>query len=58
MEEEYKTQQKETSKIIGIKKGAWEKKKIVQSKKDSKVIWNTIKEILGRTKKKDEQVYP
>ena len=39
-----------------MKKKAWEKK-IVQSKTDSKIIWNTIKEILGKTKKKDEQVY-
>ena len=51
LEEEYKTQQKETSNIMGMKIGAWEKK-ILQSKTDSKIMWNPIKEILGKTKRK------
>merc|ERR1711874_299422 len=52
LEEEYKRQQKETSKIIGMKKGAREKKKIIQAKTESKIIWNTIEEILGRPRRK------
>ena len=32
-------------------------KKVIEARKNSKIIWNMAKEIAGKTKKKDEQVY-
>jgi len=57
LEEDYKKQQKETSKLTGIKKGACERMKIEQARKSSKAIWITVKEVMGKTKSKKEQVY-
>ena len=56
-EQEYREQKKYTSQLMGEKKGAWEKQKILEAKKNSKPMWNVIKEILGKTKSKEEQKY-
>ena len=51
-------QQKDTSIIIGVKKGAWEMAKIAQAKRDSKIVWETIKEVLGKTgERMNEYIY-
>ena len=42
---------------MGLKKGAWEKKKIKQAKGNSKILWNVAREILGKIKNKNEQIY-
>jgi len=42
---------------MGVKKGAWEKPKLLEAKKNSKPMWDVIKEILGKTKSKEEQMY-
>ena len=57
LEEEYKKQQKETSRQTGKKKGEWEKMKIEQARKSSKAIWITVKEVMGTTKSREDQVY-
>jgi len=57
LEEEYKNQQKETSELTGKKMDDWEKKKIEEARKSSKDIWMTVKEVMGTTKSKEDQVY-
>jgi len=58
LEKEYKAQQNIASKCNGTKKGAGERKKIREAKtSNGKSLWKVAKEILGRTKKKSEQVY-
>ena len=42
-EREYKEQQVKTSIMSGNKKGEWEKKKIIETKKDGKKFWSMIK---------------
>ena len=39
------------------KKGTWEMYKIQKAKADGKKFWNLIKDLLGRAKKKDEEIY-
>ena len=40
------------------KKGGWEKRKVRESKESNgSSMWKVIKEILGKTKKKDEKIY-
>merc|ERR1712030_41272 len=57
LKESYKDQQVTTSRYVGQRKGGWEKRKILEARKNSKILWNMAKEIAGKTKKKDEQVY-
>jgi len=42
-DKKYKEQKKYTSQLMGGKKGAWEKQKILEAKKNSKPMWNVIK---------------
>ena len=56
-EREYKDQQVKTSIMSGNKKGDWEKRKIIETKKDSKKFWSMIKELLGKNKDRDEEAY-
>ena len=44
-------------KIDRIKKGNWEKQKIQEAKTNGKILWNLIKDLLGKTKNKDEEAY-
>ena len=53
----YEQQQKATSIYLGTRKGDWEKRKVLEAKTNSKILWNIAKDIAGKTKKKDEQVY-
>merc|ERR1712030_149770 len=53
----YEDQQVTTSRYVSQRKGGWEKRKILETRKNSKILWNMAKEITGTTKKKDEQVY-
>ena len=43
--------------MSGGKKGLWEMKKIEETKKDGKKFWNTVKEILGKSKEREEEAY-
>ena len=43
--------------MSGNKKGEWEKRKIIETKKDGKKFWNMIKELLGENKDRDEEAY-
>merc|ERR1712030_151923 len=53
-----KNQQKKTSRLNGIKKGEWEKKRIQESKEtNGKSMWPIIKEVLGKTKSNKDQVF-
>ena len=56
-EKEYKEQQNLSSRMTGIKKGNWEKQKIQEAKTNGKKFWNLIKDLLGKTKNKDEEAY-
>ena len=56
-EKEYKEQQRKTSIMSGRKKGLWEKRKIEETKRDGKKFWNVIKELLGKSKEKEEEAY-
>ena len=49
LEEKYKTQQRETSRMAGEKKGKWEIEKIEEARRSSKAIWTTVKEVMGTT---------
>ena len=53
----YTSQQILTSRYVGMKKGEWENKKILETKHNSKILWNMVREIAGNTKQKDEQMY-
>merc|ERR1712179_529884 len=59
--EEYKrkyiTQQKKTSRMIGIANSNWEEKKIEETWRDGKKFWVMIAELLGKTKKREEAAY-
>ena len=46
-EREYKDQQVKTSTMTGNKKGEWEKRKIIETKKDGKKFWSMIKRTVG-----------
>ena len=39
--------------MSGEKKGLWEKKKIEETKKGKK-FWNVVKELLGKSKEREE----
>ena len=39
------------------KKGKWKKRKIIETKKDGKKFWNIIKDLLEKSKDKDERAY-
>ena len=39
------------------KKGEQEKKKIEETKKDGKRFWEMIKELLGKNKGREEEIY-
>ena len=43
--------------MSGNKKGEWEKRKIIETKTDGKKFWNLIKDLLGKSRKKEEGVY-
>ena len=55
--EEYEKQQRKTSIMSGKKKGEWEVKKVEETWKDGKKFWTMIKELLGKNKEKEEDVY-
>ena len=57
LEEDYKTQQKITSQLIGSKKGTWEKEKIRKARTNRKTLWHVVQDLLGKTKNKNDQVY-
>ena len=46
-----------TKMMTGKKKGSWNIYKIQEAKADWRKFWNLVKELLGKTKKKDEEVY-
>jgi len=56
-EKEYKEQKTLTSKMIGTKKGAWERFKIQEAKTDGKKFWNLIKDLLGKDKNRDQEIF-
>ena len=39
------------------KKGEWEKRKIIETKTDGKKFWNLIKNLLGKSRKREEEAY-
>merc|ERR1711874_100190 len=41
----------------GNKKDEWEKRKIIETKRDGKKFWNLIKALLGRNRKREEDAY-
>ena len=43
--------------MSGNQKGEWEKKKIIETKKDGKKFWTMIKELFGKNKDRDEEAY-
>merc|ERR1712121_403891 len=53
----YISQQILTSRYVGTRKGGWENKKVLEAKQNSKILWNMAREIAGKTKRKDEQMY-
>merc|ERR1712055_575794 len=53
----YEVQQKKTSVMTGIKKSNWEEKKIEETWKDGKKFWKMIGELLGKTKKREDETY-
>ena len=53
----YLNQQILTSRYVGTRKGGWENKKILEAKQNSKILWNMAREIAGKTKQRDEQMY-
>ena len=42
--------------MAGKKKGDW-KKKIIEAKADGKKFWNLVKDLLGKSKKREEDAY-
>ena len=49
-----------TSQLMGHKKGAWEKKISARTNSNcdvTKILWNMVKEIQGKTKNKNGQIY-
>ena len=55
--EEYKSQQIKTSDMAGEKKGEWEKRKIIETRRDGKKFWNLIKDLLGKNRNREEDAY-
>merc|ERR1711913_225988 len=53
----YLEQQRKTSIMSGSNKGLWEEKKIKETWKDGKKFWTMIKELLGKNKEKDEDMF-
>ena len=43
--------------MTGIKKSNWEEKKIEETWKDGKKFWKMIGELLGKTKKREDETY-
>ena len=43
--------------MMGIRKSKWEERKIEETWKDGKKIWTMIEELLGKTKKREEDTY-
>ena len=43
--------------MAGEKKGDWEKMKIEESWNDGKRFWTMIRELLGKKKEREEEVY-
>jgi len=56
-EEEYKDQQRKTSIMSGKKKGQWEIRKIEETKRDGKKLWNMIRELLGKNKERKKEAF-
>merc|ERR1711913_123180 len=56
-EKEYKEQQRKTSIMSRRKKGLWERRKIEETKKDGKKFWHVIKELLGKSKEREEEAF-
>ena len=40
--------------MAGDKKGEWEKRKIIETKRDGKKFWNLIKDLLGKNRKRED----
>ena len=53
----YELQQKATSIYLGKRKGDWEKRKVLEARTNSKILWNMSRDISGKTRKKDEITY-
>ena len=43
--------------MSGNKKGEWKKKKIIETKRDGKKFWNLVKDLLGKSRKREEEAY-
>ena len=43
--------------MMGIRKSRWEEKKIEETWRDGKKFWTMIEELLGKTKKREEDTY-
>ena len=43
--------------MSGNKKGEWEKRKIIETKTDGKKFWNLIKNLLNKSRKREEEAY-
>ena len=58
LEKDYRMQQKSTSILIGITKGAWERKRIEEATEtNGKSMWKVIQEVLGNRKSKNADIY-
>jgi len=57
LKRKYKTQKRITSIYLGKKKGDWEQEMIEKARTNSKILWNFARDIVGKTKKKNEKTY-
>merc|ERR1711909_174601 len=53
----YKEQKKKTLIMTELKKSTWEKKKIEETWKDGKKFWEMIGDLVGNTKRKEEETH-
>ena len=57
LKRKFELQKRLTSAYLGRRKGNWELEMIQKAKMNNKVLWNFVKDISGRTKKRDEKTY-
>jgi len=43
--------------MSGNKKGDWEKRNILETKRDGKKFWNLEKDLLGKNRRREEEAY-
>merc|ERR1711891_31456 len=53
----YERQKKITATLINRKKSQWEREKIQETWKDGKLFWNMIRELLGKNREEDEEMF-